>query len=66
METQTNPESLAAYERVSPFVVADRERIWSWLHENGPHTCKEVSLGLPMYYTTASARMSELKKWACS
>ena len=40
----------------------DKSRIMEWLDVVEDQTCEEVSIGLGMPYTTASARFSDLKR----
>lgn len=43
---------------------SQRQRIWTFLHERGPHgaTVEEISQALCIRYTTSSARCSEMKR----
>jgi hypothetical protein len=58
-----NPESEAANERVSPSKADLRYRILRFFFERGPSgaTCEQASIALAIRYTTASAKISELK-----
>jgi len=56
-----NPESEAANERVAPSKADLRWKIMLWFYEHGPATCEQASRALGLRYTTASARLSELK-----
>jgi ATP-dependent RNA circularization protein (DNA/RNA ligase family) len=58
-----NSESQAANEQVEPRKHEDCRRILAFLRQRGDlgATVKEVSKGLPLHYTTASARLSDLK-----
>lgn len=60
---RARPTSEAANRRVEPHKSELRDRLVSYLrlHPTG-RTCKELSNELPMAYTTASARLSELKR----
>ncbi len=56
-----NANSFLANLRVAGRKHSLRERIYLSLLEHGPQTCEEVSYRLQIRYTTASARIAELK-----
>lgn len=57
-----NRESAAANKATAPRKADDRARIVAYLKSNHNRTCKEISADLGMGYTTASGRISELKR----
>ncbi len=56
-----NANSFIANLHVAGRKRTQRERIYVSLVEQGPATCEELSLRLGMRYTSASARLAELK-----
>lgn len=59
---KANPESAAANKVVAPHKSDLRASIVAHLRLHPNRTCKEISEELQMGYTTASARISELKR----
>lgn len=57
-----NAESVAANKVAAPHKSDDRARIVAYLKHRPNRTCKEISADLGMGYTTASGRISELKR----
>lgn len=59
-----NPESEAANRKIQSSKAHLQERILNWIRCAGSNgaTCKEISRGMGLAYTTASARLSELKQ----
>lgn len=57
-----NPESEAAHRDAKPGKKIQHARILAFVAETGPKTCWEISETLGIPYTTASARVSELRK----
>jgi predicted HTH transcriptional regulator len=53
--------SRQANERVAPHKNDLQAKIMEWFFKNGPATCEQAATALEMRYTTASARISELK-----
>lgn len=56
-----DPNSFLSNIRIHPHKLNLREKIYTFLENNGGATCEEISLRLGMRYTTVSARLSELK-----
>lgn len=58
-----NPESAAANAKVEPSKTVLQVMIWEWFLQQARHggTTEECSRALGIRYTTASARISELK-----
>jgi DNA-binding transcriptional ArsR family regulator len=59
-----NQESAEANERIEPFKGSLREEVLRFVQERRDRgaTTEEISRGLDLPYTTASARISELKR----
>jgi len=60
-----NPESAAANEAVRRFKEELRRKIWLWFRDNGPAITEAAALALSLRMSTASARVSELRKGGC-
>jgi hypothetical protein len=56
-----NAFSEAAHARVVPGKADLRFHLMEWFFMHGPATCEDAAKALDMRYTTASARISELK-----
>jgi hypothetical protein len=60
--SRQNPQSREAYRAILPTKAELRHSIWTFLAQNGPRTCEEIAEEMHLRYTTASARLSELKR----